>query len=214
GTVRPVTALLRKGSNADVIKQALRANSFSFPLILKPEVGERGWHVSKVTSEEELIEYLSRHQMDMIVQEFVDFPLELSIFVYKMPETGEVGVTSICEKHFLQVRGTGRHTLGELIMKQDRAVLHAERLKKKYASEWSEILPDAEIRILEEVGNHCRGTQFINRNKEIDEQIRNVMKALLSSLSGVYYGRFDLRVPSWEDLRNGNLIKIMEFNGA
>ena len=40
------------------------------------------------------------------------------------------------------------------------------------------------------------------------------MAGLLGSMPGVYYGRFDMRIGSWEELRKGENIRVLEFNGA
>ncbi len=68
--------------------------------------------------------------------------------------------------------------------------------------------------MLESIGNHCRGTMFLNRNPEIDEKITACMLALLNSMPNVYYGRFDLRTASWESLRAGKEVNVLEFNGT
>jgi hypothetical protein len=55
---------------------------------------------------------------------------------------------------------------------------------------------------------------FLDRNREIDDLIKSHMVPLLSSMPDVFYGRFDLRVASWESLRAGQDIRILEFNGT
>jgi hypothetical protein len=40
------------------------------------------------------------------------------------------------------------------------------------------------------------------------------MLPLLRSMPEVYYGRFDMRVGSWDSLRSGQDIRILEFNGT
>jgi hypothetical protein len=99
-------------------------------------------------------------------------------------------------------------------MSQDRAVLQYEKLRTNFGDRWDEVLPNGEVLILEHVGNHCRGTTFLNRNDQIDQRIHDVMMPLLMSMPGVYYGRFDMRVGSWDSLRKGEDIRILEFNGT
>lgn len=211
---KPKTILVKTETSIETLSHEITAAGISFPMIAKPEVGERGWLVQKVYSFEELNDWLLTNPVDMLIQEFVSFPLELSIFIHTMPQSGESKLTSICEKRFLQIKGNGRDTVGKLILSQDRAVLQYEKLVSRFGDRWNEIISDGEVLILEEVGNHCRGTMFLDKNEQIDDNIRKVMQALLSSLPGVYYGRFDLRVPSWNDLRQGKNIRVMEFNGT
>lgn len=211
---KPVTLLIKAGTSADTISREIRKQNLHFPLIVKPEIGERGWLVRKVHSFEQLLEWKEKNPVDLLIQEFVDFPLELAVFIHTMPLSGESKVTSICEKRFLQIKGNGRETFRELIIAQDRAMLHYEGLRLRFGHRWDEVLAEGEVVILEEVGNHCRGTMFLNKNEENDDNIIKVMQALLSSLPGVYYGRFDLRVPSWTDFREGKNIRVMEFNAT
>ena len=54
----------------------------------------------------------------------------------------------------------------------------------------------------------------MNLNQKIDDQIKAVMVKLLNSMPDVYYGRFDMKITSWEDLRAGKGVQVLEFNGA
>src|SRR5690606_24651757 len=114
----------------------------------------------------------------------------------------------------LQVTGDGERTLGELILAQDRAVLQYEKLQKNFGDRWTDVLPAGVTLVLEHVGNHCRGTMFLDRNDRIDDRLTHVILRLLRSMPGVYYGRFDMRVSSWEALLDVRDIRVLEFNGA
>jgi hypothetical protein len=213
-TYKPRSILIAADTPSDRIANMLQESGISFPVIAKPEVGERGWLIAKVHAEEELIAYLSTHAINFMIQEYIDLPLELGVFVYMMPDGSEATVSSICEKHFLQIEGDGQSSIGQLIIRQDRAVLQYEKLRKQFEDRWNDILHPGEVLILEPIGNHCRGTMFLDRNDQIDEAIKDRMVELLKTMSGVYYGRFDLRTSSWEALRKGKDIRIMEFNGT
>ena len=76
-------------------------------------------------------------------------------------------------------------------------------------------VPDAgETVLLEGIGNHCRGTQFLNANDWITPGLETAILKVLSQMPGVYYGRFDLRTSSIDDLNAGRAFLIMEFNGV
>ena len=211
---KPKTVLLKHPEKPENIDSFFKQSGLTFPVIAKPEIGERGWLISRINNLEELKEYVKAHPIDTILQTYVDFPLELSIMVYSMPDGSNSAVTSICEKHFLQICGDGLSTIGQLIMAQDRAVLQFEKLWDKFGDRWNEILQAGEVLILENVGNHCRGTMFLDRNAQIDEAITRHMVSLLRTMPEVYYGRFDMRVGSWQALRDGKEIRILEFNGT
>lgn len=211
---KPKTILLRAGLSAYEIENLFASSGLTFPLIAKPEVGERGWLIAKVHSISELQSYAKKHPIDILLQAYIDLPLELSIMAYATPDGKESAVTSICEKHFLQILGDGTSTIGQLINRQDRAVLHYEKLTDRFGSRWNEIPASGETILLEPIGNHCRGTMFLDRNDQIDESITRQMVYLLRTMPGVYYGRFDMRVGSWESLRSGKYIRVLEFNGT
>ncbi len=211
---KPGTFLLKKTTDVSALDQVFAQSGLTFPVIAKPEVGERGWLIRKIHTADELKTYVSEHPIDIILQRYVDLPLEVSIMAYSLPDGSGAGVTSICEKHFLQIAGDGTHSIGQLILQQDRAVLHYEKLRDRFSDRWEEVLPAGEKLILEQVGNHCRGTMFLNRNDQIDPAITGVILGLLGSMPGVHYGRFDMRVGSWASLRQGKDIRVLEFNGA
>ena len=131
-----------------------------------------------------------------------------------MPDSNEARVTSICEKHFLSVEGDGISTIGQLIQSNDRALLQYEKLVQKLGDRINSILAPSERLLLEPIGNHCRGTMFLDRNQEIDDAIKGQMIKILGTMPDVFYGRFDMRVGSWESLRLGKDIRVLEFNGA
>lgn len=211
---KPITELIQVPISDEELKKQFQDSGLQFPIIAKPEVGERGWLIAKLNHVDDVLNYVHQHPIDTLLQSYIDLPLEVSIMVYTMPNGSRSEVTSICEKYFLQIKGDGVSSIGQLIMKQDRAVLHLEKLISRFGNRWDEVLPKEERLILEHVGNHCRGTTFLNRNDQIDEDINRVMVMLLQSMPDVYYGRFDMRVGSWEDLRAGKNIRVLEFNGT
>jgi hypothetical protein len=202
----------KKNTSQVEIIDSIKENNLSYPLIAKPDVGERGASVEKINSKEELVHYLSIHKNDLIVQEYIDFPVELGVFYYRFPDRSKGTVSSIVMKDFLKVRGNGSSTLGELIARYPRASFQFNRLNDKLDYT---IIPEKDsIVLLEPIGNHCRGTTFLNANNFIDEELIKVFDQISFSIPGFYFGRYDLRCTSIEDLRKGKNIKILELNGA
>jgi hypothetical protein len=211
---KPKTILWEAPVLEEEIEDLWNKSGLSFPVILKPEIGERGWLISRIDSIAELKDYIKKHPIDLILQPFVEMPMELSIMVYSLPDGSRSQVTSICQKDFLHITGDGHSTVEQLILSNDRAFLQYPTLEKKFESQFSNILKAGEKMLLEPIGNHCRGTKFINRNNEIDDSISKVMVGLLNEMPDVHYGRFDMKVSSWEELREGKGIQVLEFNGA
>lgn len=191
----------------------LTSHGLTFPLIFKPDMGERGWMVRKINSEAEAKRYLSEIRVDFIIQELVDLPLEFGVFYLRFPSQENGFVNSITGKEFLSVEGDGRQTLEELIRKKDRAMLQWDELKATYANRLQTILQRGEKLELVSIGNHCLGTAFLNQNHLINEKLSASFDRISQQIDGFYFGRYDLRCASLDDLERGR-VKIVELNGC
>lgn len=58
-----------------------------------------------------------------------------------------------------------------------------------------------------------QGATFIDNNKLINERLNRAFDNISCSIEGFYYGRFDIRCQSVEDLYRGN-VHILELNGC
>jgi hypothetical protein len=204
--------ILEKDKDSELVISALKQAGIPFPVILKPNVGERGLNVHKVASESALETLLHTTSGDVLIQEYVNYPLEATVLCYSIPGSGKSDITSVCTKEFLRVTGDGASTLEELIRKTPRALLQLDRLSKRFKLDW---IPDSGQEVaLEPIGNHNRGTKFINANHLIDDDLREVFVPLLQNMEGVNFGRFDLRAQSMKDLKQGRHFKVLEFNGV
>src|SRR5690606_13656288 len=137
----------------------------------KPDLGERGWMVRIVHTEEDVIRYIDEITLDFIIQERVDWPLEFGVYYRRFPseDTGEV--TSIVMKEMLYVEGDGMSTLAQLIEAKERAKLQREVLYHRYESQWQDVLPKGKRMELVSIGNHCLGTKFLDGGHLIDERL-------------------------------------------
>lgn len=189
-------------------------NKMNFPLICKPNVGERGNHVEKISNEGDLKNYLIANQGDTIIQEFITYPIELGVMYVRLPNESQGRVTSITMKKFLTVKGNGKSSIYELLQANERARFQIDRLQQKMPEKLQQIPAQAEEVMIEPIGNHCRGTEFINRNDLIREEIHAVFDRISTPIQGFHYGRFDLKVQSIDDFYAGKNLKIMELNGV
>ena len=211
----PLTIQIPKGNlNFQFIKSQIQIHQLSYPVIFKPNIGERGFMVSKIFNESEIQSYLSEFNGDLQIQELVDLPLELSVMYNRLPGAKEGAVTSICIKKNLSVVGDGKSSIEQLMQNYHRARLQLQRFKIDQPKLMDQVLPDGEELELEPIGNHSRGTTFLNGNKYIDETITKTFDQLGLYMHDIYYGRFDLKCNSIEELRNGVNFKILEFNGV
>lgn len=210
---RPKTILVKSGTPILEIFDRLQQNEIEFPLIIKPDIGERGFHVELVDNRSELEQYLASTAEDHLLQEYLDLPLELGIFYYRLPIEPKGKVTSVVEKSLLTVTGDGKSTLRQLMQQDTRALQQINRLAATGKIDFASILAKDERRLLEPIGNHIRGTTFLDATHLINEQLNGVFNDLATQIEGFYYGRFDIRCASIKALYKGDF-KVMEVNGA
>ncbi len=188
-------------------------SAFLFPIICKPDEGERGYRVKKVFSFDELESYFQTSNGTFIIQDYINYPEEYGVLFYRYP-SGKTGITSLTTKRFLSVTGDGTSTIEQLLRKSTRARMQIDRLLKERPNLLKHIPADTEQIVVEPIGNHCKGTEFINCCHLINEQLIETFDKITKPINGFYYGRFDLKVTSLEDLYQGKNIKIMELNGT
>lgn len=210
----PESILVPKGTSAAQIKAQLDQSSLRFPMIVKPNVGFRGLLVKKVDNFEELQAYIQRYPIDFLIQEFLQYPEEVGVFYMRMPDEEKGKIISLTLKEFLHVIGDGQSTVLELVEQKPRAILQVDRLKETHAEILDSIPPVGKKINLGVVGNHSKGTLFINGNDQIDEALTEEFDQLARHIDGFYYGRFDIKCNSLDDLRQGKYFKIIEMNGV
>lgn len=213
-TLLPRTIYHYKSSLWEETEASLEKAQMQFPLIAKPDIGQRGFLVEKINDDQALKNYLSDKELDIIIQEFVDYPLELSIMYHRFPDQSQGRITSVTIKEFLSVTGDGTSSIWQLIQDKPRAKLQQKALAKMPNGVLESRPSKGEKVELVPFGNHCRGARFLNGNHRIDRQLVNVFDQINQELSGIYIGRFDLKCQSWEDLKAGRNFKILEFNGV
>lgn len=211
--VVPKTVLLDTENPLEEAKDEIQAGNFQYPLILKPDMGERGFGVQKIDTEEELERYFSNFKTKTLLQEFVGLPLEFGVLYYRYPDEERGHISSVVMKSFLTVVGDGKSDLQTLFQQSERAQYYEHLLLKQYKDRLTEVLPEGESLILEEIGNHSRGTMFLNKNDLINDELIDAFDRISKNVDGFYFGRYDLRVASIEDLYKGNIM-VMELNGA
>ncbi len=209
----PKTILLNDVRCKEVIIKKMMEQEIFFPIILKPDEGERGWKVEKINNDSELDGYLSTAPEKLMLQEFIDLPEEYGVMYYRFPNKKTGHISSLMKRDFLTVTGDGSHTLLELICKSERCSSHLARLKRKFRNELHCILPPGERKILEPIGNHNRGTSFINSKSLINSDLVSAFDHVSAQLYEWYFGRYDIKTKSYEAMIAGDF-KVVEVNGV
>ncbi len=200
--------------NPEEIILSLKQSGIDFPLIIKPDIGERGRGVEKITDVKILLNYLLANPHTLLIQEYINYPLELGIMYHRLPGQTKGSITSVVQKEFLSVCGDGKSTLIQLFERSKRARYHLDMLMKLHAKDLQKVLPTNEVLELVSIGNHCRGTTFLNANHLITPALQDIFDKISCRIDGFYFGRYDIRVPHLDDLYAGRNIKILELNGA
>jgi len=212
----PCSTLLVSGAASERVAWAeefVRQRGLEFPVVLKPDAGQRGSGVAIVRSSEQLREYLMRSSFPAILQEYISGE-EYGIFYYRYPGNERGQVFSVTEKRMPVLVGDGKCTLEELILADDRAVCMSNFYLRKNSGRIQNVPAAGEKVQLVEIGTHCRGAIFLDGSDTITPALEEVIDQITKGFDGFFFGRFDIRVPSRQDLMAGRNIKIIELNGV
>ncbi|MBT8327716.1 MAG: hypothetical protein KJP21_08330 [Bacteroidia bacterium] len=201
------------GDLSDDIQLQMEEAEITFPVIAKPNVGERGYGVRKIDDMKSLVRY-AHDEDDFLIQEYVTYPLELGVMYCRYPDSNEGFVSSITEKNFLSVVGDGTSDVESLLMKHPRGRMYLNIISMDYPDRMRYVPAKHENYVVHHIGNHAKGTQFLNGNANLGTAINEVFTQMSTEVHGVFYGRYDLKVPSYADLLSGRNIKIFEMNGV
>lgn len=199
--------------NIAEIESFLEEHKLDFPLVLKPDSGERGKGVLIARDRSRISSYLGNARGRVIVQEFAD-GVEASVFYFRYPRNEKGDIFSITEKKFPTVVGDGTTDLRGLILRDSRAVALA-RAYFGQNSDRLDFVPDAgdSVRIIN-IGTHSMGAIFVDGDWIKSERLLRKIDEIARGFDGFYFGRFDIRAESFEALKNGEAFKIVELNGV
>jgi membrane protein DedA with SNARE-associated domain len=208
-----ITERSSETEKTEKIQNFIKDNNLSYPFALKPDVGERGQAVEIVREESELDKKLSEAEGDFILQEFAAGE-EVSIFYYRYPNKEKGKIFSITEKRFPVLEGDGESTLEELILMDERAVSLAQKYFEQNQERLEEVPEEGEKVQIINIGTHSRGAIFMEGDWLKTPQLEKTTDKICRGFKGFYFGRFDIRALSFEDLKRGENFKIIELNGV
>jgi membrane protein DedA with SNARE-associated domain len=212
----PHRLLSRELPHGDRVAAALRfmeERNLFFPVIIKPDAGERGRGVRIVASRGELESVLHGSDRDLIIQQFFDGD-EVSIFYIRHPGSDRGEIFSITEKVFPVVVGDGVSTLEVLILGDARAVCLAGKYFKENRDRLDEIPAAGEHVRMIGIGTHSRGAIFLDGERFRTPQLESVIDTICRRVDGFNFGRFDIRYRSIDSFLRGEDFKIIELNGV
>ncbi|MEO6328887.1 MAG: hypothetical protein ABIO55_08140 [Ginsengibacter sp.] len=189
-------------------------NNFNYPFAVKPDIGMMGFMFRKINNAEEFKKYHSVMPVTYILQEFIQYPLEVSVFYYRFPNRQRGYITGFIKKEMLQVEGDGISTLWQLILHHPIARFRLDEMKCKHENASQNIIPAGNIFPLSPAGNLSRGGKLISLASEKSEALLKVFDDLSHYTKHFYYGRYDIKCSSIQDLEEGKNFSILEYNGC
>ena len=195
------------------VNKFMQSLNLSYPVVMKPDFGQRGTNVEVIRSDQQAKLYLQSAQGDIIVQEYIGGE-EFGVFYYRHPvkKTGEI--FSITEKTFPVLVGDGCKSLEQLIMENPRTHYMAHYLLDLHKDTLDLVLDDKELFKAVEIGSHCRGSVFLDGSQNITPELTDQIDKVSQQFKQFCFGRYDIRVTNAEDLRAGHSFKILEVNGV
>ncbi|MBY0458560.1 MAG: VTT domain-containing protein [Gemmataceae bacterium] len=210
-TVR--TTLVAPGPVAERVPVAL-AGVDGFPVILKPDAGQRGAGVRLARDRADVEKYLLDNPGAVIVQPFHPGPFEVGVFYYRLPGDERGRVFSVTDKVFPEVVGDGESTLAELVRAHPRYRLQEDVFLARHAARAGAVPAAGERLVLATAGNHCQGTLFRDGGHLLTAELERALDAAVQPFDGFFFGRFDVRYADPDEFRAGRGFAVIELNGV
>jgi len=214
GRYYPRTHFCPAGIDPDTLKTQLANRALHFPLIAKPDIGERGAQVSLLHTPAQLEAYARRSKIDFLIQEYIAYKMEAGIFYVRIPGEAKGRITGIVGKEFLSVTGDGYSTIRNLIDQDPRAFLQLDALTDRYGAFLDTVLPEGAEHTLVPFGNHARGAKFVDWRDRITPALADTIDRICKKMPDFYFGRLDIKFSNWQDLLQEKNFSIIELNGA
>jgi membrane protein DedA with SNARE-associated domain len=202
------------GARQASLRRAVAVSGWAFPLVLKPDVGQRGVGMKIVRNADEAAEYLRVQRGPVLAQPYHPGPFEIGIFYYRYPGHTRGRIFSMTDKHFPLVTGDGMSTLADLIRRHPRYRLQAHTFFVRHCESLDHVLPEGGRFQLAHAGNHAQGTLFRDGMHLWTEALERRIDEIAQSAPGFFVGRFDIRYADVHALRRGQDLAIVELNGA
>lgn len=226
--IEPGDLLQRMAAVRNLLEQHVA--TLSFPFIIKPNEGQRGFGVKLIDSFDELTTYFEQMRRPCVVQPYHAGPNECGVLWVRTlqaspqnepqldgstTKTKAGRIFSITRKTFPTITGDGQHTLEELIESHPRYRCQADIFLTRFADETTRVLAPKEVVRLAVSGNHCQGTLFADGADLITPELETAINSLAANFpGGLDFGRFDIRYTTDHQLRLGRGFAIVELNGT
>ena len=226
------------GDPEGAVEQAWRAISgagLDYPLVAKPDLGQRGAGVRPLYGDDDLAQYLLEFPagsgilfQELIEEEDKSLPVEeytdqddrfhgvreAGVLYWRAPGSDQGHIFSITLKEIPRVIGDGSRTVRELIESDPRAGKLKDVYLNRHAEVADRVLARDETLPLVFAGNHCQGAVFRDGTDLATPELLERCHEIASSMPEFYFGRFDVRFHDLRAFLRGEGFRIIEINGA
>ena len=179
-----------------------------------------GYGVRLLVNRRELQDYLAAFPINetVVLQQYLPQEGEAGIFYIRDPRADAGRIIGLALRYFPRVTGDGVRTIAELMAAEPRA----QRLLKssKHQPSHSATLGANKVPALGEVvrlatiGSTRVGGLYRDGRVHITPELTRAIDAIAQDMPAFYFGRFDVRFDTLQDLSAGHGFSIMEINGA
>ncbi|MFI4916133.1 MAG: alpha/beta fold hydrolase [Phycisphaerales bacterium JB060] len=199
-----------------------------YPVVLKPDRGERGRAVRVCRSVEDVREQVARVPTDLVLQKFDASPYEVGLFWVRLHKPGrgdEAGregeIFAVTRKVFPVIVGDGRRTLRQLVLADDRFRVQERVFEARFGRAIDRVPSTGERVRMGMAGNHSQGCRFEDGADLITDALTHVIDGICRRFpdadgrpGGLDIGRFDIRYADEDELKAGRGFSVIELNGS
>ena len=210
----PHTTYIQPRINFEAVEKQVADAGFKYPFIVKPNVGMMGFMFRKISNADQLKKYHDTIHIEYLVQELIDYELEVSAFYFRMPDQAKGIISGFLKKESPYIIGDGVHSIEELMRQHEGIRFKQDEFLTKHEEWKKDILPPNQKYYLSHASNRSQGGTLIGIDHEIDERLQKLFDGFSHHAGKFYYGRYDIKCKSVEDLKEAKNYSILEFNGA
>lgn len=196
------------------LRSQVEAEGWPLPIVLKPDVGQRGVGVRLIRTWPEAEGYLADVAGAVLAQPYHPGPFEAGVFYYRLPHWRRGRVMSITDKIFPELVGDGVSTIEELIWQHPRYRLQVHTFLERHRASSTWVLAAGERFRLTIAGNHAQGTTFRNGAHLLTPALEARIDEIAQHRPGFFIGRFDVRYRDVDAFKAGTDLAIVELNGV
>ncbi len=199
----PESIFINTSFSLTQIVRMMDEKGLAFPVAAKAASGIMGFMFRRIDTFDQLKKYHDYMPVNYILQEYVRYPIEVSVFYYRYPHKASGTITGFIRKELPEVIGDGKSNLWQLICAHPRMQFKLDEMKHKHANRLHDILPQGEHYPLSHALNLSRGGKLVSLAEYKDERLLRVFDDLSHHSGQLYFGRYDIKCESIDDLKQG-----------